>query len=159
MSSVYVPEFREGIELWVGRYSRYYWNCINMAEEKKFSGEILEVNCHVTVFYLSLVWVRIFRGLACCSYGRVDELVYFASLKEQHEIVVHHYIQVTFFLHFVSPVCVCVWVVWGVFCLSDLISMLLCLCVCLFIFLWLFIYWYHGLWSVGWCLEFRCYNL
>lgn len=27
------------------------------------------------------------------SYGRVDELVYFASLKEQHEIVVHHYIQ------------------------------------------------------------------
>jgi hypothetical protein len=28
-----------------------------------------------------------------CSYGRVDELVYFAGLKEQHEIVVHHYIQ------------------------------------------------------------------
>ncbi|CAI9275519.1 unnamed protein product [Lactuca saligna] len=27
------------------------------------------------------------------SYGRVDELVYFASLKEQHEIVIHHYIQ------------------------------------------------------------------
>ncbi|XP_028056878.1 vacuolar sorting protein 18-like isoform X7 [Camellia sinensis] len=27
------------------------------------------------------------------SYGRVDELVYFASLKEQYEIVVHHYIQ------------------------------------------------------------------
>ncbi|CAI9753952.1 unnamed protein product [Fraxinus pennsylvanica] len=27
------------------------------------------------------------------SYGRVDELVFFASLKEQHEIVVHHYIQ------------------------------------------------------------------
>ncbi|EEE68143.1 hypothetical protein OsJ_26247 [Oryza sativa Japonica Group] len=27
------------------------------------------------------------------SYGRVDELVYFAGLKEQHEIVVHHYIQ------------------------------------------------------------------
>ncbi|KAI4341061.1 hypothetical protein MLD38_025832 [Melastoma candidum] len=27
------------------------------------------------------------------SYGRVEELVYFASLKEQHEIVVHHYIQ------------------------------------------------------------------
>lgn len=30
----------------------------------------------------------------CCSYGRVEELVYFASLKEQHEIVIHHYIQV-----------------------------------------------------------------
>lgn len=28
------------------------------------------------------------------SYGRVDELVYFAGLKEQYEIVVHHYIQV-----------------------------------------------------------------
>ncbi|GJN39531.1 hypothetical protein PR202_gb28656 [Eleusine coracana subsp. coracana] len=28
-----------------------------------------------------------------CSYGRVDELVYFAALKEQYEIVVHHYIQ------------------------------------------------------------------
>ncbi|KAL7098474.1 hypothetical protein ACP275_09G019600 [Erythranthe tilingii] len=27
------------------------------------------------------------------SYGRVDELVFFAGLKEQHEIVVHHYIQ------------------------------------------------------------------
>lgn len=27
------------------------------------------------------------------SYGRVDELVFFASLKEQHDIVVHHYIQ------------------------------------------------------------------
>ncbi|KAK6919503.1 Pep3/Vps18/deep orange [Dillenia turbinata] len=27
------------------------------------------------------------------SYGKVDELVYFASLKEQYEIVVHHYIQ------------------------------------------------------------------
>ncbi|XP_006659889.1 vacuolar sorting protein 18 [Oryza brachyantha] len=27
------------------------------------------------------------------SYGRVDELVYFAGLKEQYEIVVHHYIQ------------------------------------------------------------------
>uniref|UniRef100_A0A0E0EIM0 Pep3/Vps18 beta-propeller domain-containing protein n=1 Tax=Oryza meridionalis TaxID=40149 RepID=A0A0E0EIM0_9ORYZ len=30
------------------------------------------------------------------SYGRVDELVYFAGLKEQHEIVVHHYIQYKF---------------------------------------------------------------
>jgi hypothetical protein len=29
-----------------------------------------------------------------CSYGRVDELVFFADLKEQYEIVVHHYIQV-----------------------------------------------------------------
>ncbi|GMN61189.1 hypothetical protein TIFTF001_030269 [Ficus carica] len=28
------------------------------------------------------------------SYGRVEELVFFASLKEQFEIVVHHYIQV-----------------------------------------------------------------
>uniref|UniRef100_A0A803N7L5 Pep3/Vps18/deep orange domain-containing protein n=1 Tax=Chenopodium quinoa TaxID=63459 RepID=A0A803N7L5_CHEQI len=27
------------------------------------------------------------------SYGRVDELVYFASLKGQYEIVIHHYIQ------------------------------------------------------------------
>nr|GME16291.1 vacuolar protein sorting-associated protein 18 homolog [Ipomoea batatas] len=27
------------------------------------------------------------------SYGRVDELVFFAGLKEQYEIVVHHYIQ------------------------------------------------------------------
>ncbi|CAB4274359.1 unnamed protein product [Prunus armeniaca] len=27
------------------------------------------------------------------SYGRVEELVFFASLKELHEIVVHHYIQ------------------------------------------------------------------
>ncbi|KAL0356149.1 UNVERIFIED_CONTAM: Vacuolar sorting protein 18 [Sesamum radiatum] len=27
------------------------------------------------------------------SYGRVDELVYFASLKEEYEIVIHHYIQ------------------------------------------------------------------
>ncbi|KAK4437266.1 Vacuolar sorting protein 18 [Sesamum alatum] len=27
------------------------------------------------------------------SYGRVDELVYFANLKEEYEIVVHHYIQ------------------------------------------------------------------
>ncbi|XP_024020984.1 vacuolar protein sorting-associated protein 18 homolog [Morus notabilis] len=27
------------------------------------------------------------------SYGRVEELVFFASLKEQYEIVVHHYIQ------------------------------------------------------------------
>ncbi|CAN4101721.1 unnamed protein product [Withania somnifera] len=27
------------------------------------------------------------------SYGRVDELVFFASLKEQYEIVLHHYIQ------------------------------------------------------------------
>lgn len=27
------------------------------------------------------------------SYGRVEELVYFAGLKEQYEIVVHHYIQ------------------------------------------------------------------
>ncbi|KAI3440706.1 Pep3_Vps18 domain-containing protein [Psidium guajava] len=27
------------------------------------------------------------------SYGRVEELVYFASLKEQYEIVVHHYVQ------------------------------------------------------------------
>ncbi|KAH9310908.1 hypothetical protein KI387_025943 [Taxus chinensis] len=26
-------------------------------------------------------------------YGRVDELVFFASLKEQHETVIHHYIQ------------------------------------------------------------------
>lgn len=32
--------------------------------------------------------------LEFCSYGRVDELVFFANLKEQHEIVVHHYIQV-----------------------------------------------------------------
>ncbi|EMS56180.1 hypothetical protein TRIUR3_02689 [Triticum urartu] len=30
------------------------------------------------------------------SYGRVDELVYFAGLKEQYEIVVHHYIQYKF---------------------------------------------------------------
>ncbi|CAI0550072.1 unnamed protein product [Linum tenue] len=30
------------------------------------------------------------------SYGRVEELVYFASLKEQHEIVIHHYIQYKF---------------------------------------------------------------
>jgi hypothetical protein len=29
-----------------------------------------------------------------CSYGRVEELVYFASLKEQYEIVIHHYVQV-----------------------------------------------------------------
>jgi hypothetical protein len=29
-----------------------------------------------------------------CSYGRVDELVFFAGLKKQYEIVVHHYIQV-----------------------------------------------------------------
>lgn len=29
-----------------------------------------------------------------CSYGRVEELVFFAGLKEQYEIVVHHYIQV-----------------------------------------------------------------
>ena len=28
------------------------------------------------------------------SYGRVDELVFFAGLKEQHELVIHHYIQV-----------------------------------------------------------------
>ncbi|KAI5567953.1 hypothetical protein BDE02_13G125700 [Populus trichocarpa] len=27
------------------------------------------------------------------SYGRVEELVYFASLKEQYEIVIHHYVQ------------------------------------------------------------------
>ncbi|XP_050205186.1 vacuolar sorting protein 18 [Mercurialis annua] len=27
------------------------------------------------------------------SFGRVEELVYFASLKEQYEIVIHHYIQ------------------------------------------------------------------
>ncbi|KAF4382554.1 hypothetical protein F8388_015382 [Cannabis sativa] len=27
------------------------------------------------------------------SYGRVEELVFFASLKEQYEIVIHHYIQ------------------------------------------------------------------
>ncbi|KAK1305276.1 hypothetical protein QJS10_CPB11g01003 [Acorus calamus] len=27
------------------------------------------------------------------SHGRIDELVYFASLKEHHEIAVHHYIQ------------------------------------------------------------------
>ncbi|KAL0417125.1 UNVERIFIED_CONTAM: Vacuolar sorting protein 18 [Sesamum latifolium] len=27
------------------------------------------------------------------SYGRVDELVYFANLKEEYEIVIHHYIQ------------------------------------------------------------------
>jgi hypothetical protein len=27
------------------------------------------------------------------SYGRVDELVYFANLKEQYDIVIHHYIQ------------------------------------------------------------------
>jgi hypothetical protein len=27
------------------------------------------------------------------SYGRVDELVFFANLKEQYEIVIHHYIQ------------------------------------------------------------------
>ncbi|KAF3633338.1 hypothetical protein FXO38_24719 [Capsicum annuum] len=27
------------------------------------------------------------------SYGRSDELVFFASLKEQYEIVLHHYIQ------------------------------------------------------------------
>ncbi|CAI0460869.1 unnamed protein product [Linum tenue] len=27
------------------------------------------------------------------SYGRVEELVYFAGLKEQHEIVIHHYLQ------------------------------------------------------------------
>ncbi|KAL4204894.1 hypothetical protein AMTRI_Chr01g112010 [Amborella trichopoda] len=27
------------------------------------------------------------------SYGRVDELIYFANLKEQYETVVHHYIQ------------------------------------------------------------------
>lgn len=39
-----------------------------------------------------------------CSYGRVDELVYFAGLKEQYEIVVHHYIQVSpFFLSFPFP--------------------------------------------------------
>ncbi|CAN1220528.1 Vacuolar sorting protein 18 [Linum perenne] len=30
------------------------------------------------------------------SYGRVEELVYFASLKEQYEIVIHHYIQYKF---------------------------------------------------------------
>uniref|UniRef100_A0A0E0LRW0 RING-type domain-containing protein n=1 Tax=Oryza punctata TaxID=4537 RepID=A0A0E0LRW0_ORYPU len=30
------------------------------------------------------------------SYGRVDELVYFAGLKDQYEIVVHHYIQYKF---------------------------------------------------------------
>eukprot|EP00250_Pteridium_aquilinum_P006787 c16631_g1_i1 orf=516-3560(-) len=27
------------------------------------------------------------------SYGRVEELIYFAGLKEQHETVIHHYIQ------------------------------------------------------------------
>lgn len=27
------------------------------------------------------------------SYGRVDELIFFAGLKEQHETVIHHYIQ------------------------------------------------------------------
>ncbi|MBA0791704.1 hypothetical protein Gohar_016270, partial [Gossypium harknessii] len=31
--------------------------------------------------------------ISFCSYGRVEELVYFASLKEQHEIVIHYYIQ------------------------------------------------------------------
>ncbi|QHO49534.1 vacuolar sorting protein 18-like [Arachis duranensis] len=30
------------------------------------------------------------------SYGRVDELVYFASLKGHYEIAVHHYIQYKF---------------------------------------------------------------
>lgn len=44
--------------------------------------------CYTTPHY-SFVFIILF-----CSYGRVDELVYFASLKEQHEIVVHHYIQV-----------------------------------------------------------------
>lgn len=32
-----------------------------------------------------------------CSYGRVEELVFFAGLKEQYEIVVHHYIQVPYY--------------------------------------------------------------
>ena len=30
------------------------------------------------------------------SYGRVEELVYFAGLKEQYETLVHHYVQVLY---------------------------------------------------------------
>jgi hypothetical protein len=34
------------------------------------------------------------QSIFFCSYGRVDELVFFAGLKKQYEFVVHHYIQV-----------------------------------------------------------------
>lgn len=30
------------------------------------------------------------------SYGRVEELVYFAGLKEQYETLIHHYVQVLY---------------------------------------------------------------
>lgn len=43
--------------------------------------------------YFSVFFYFVFFLLPC-SYGRVEELVYFANLKEQYEIVVHHYIQV-----------------------------------------------------------------
>lgn len=49
-------------------------------------------------------------GANSCSYGRVDELVYFASIKEQFEIVVHHYIQVLRAADFICgslSLCVC----------------------------------------------------
>ncbi|KAF7139323.1 hypothetical protein RHSIM_Rhsim07G0154000 [Rhododendron simsii] len=46
------------------------------------------------------------RVLLLNLYGQVDELVYFASLKQQYEIVVHHYIQVLMIpdLHLSIPV-------------------------------------------------------
>ncbi|KAF2591954.1 hypothetical protein F2Q70_00040006 [Brassica cretica] len=43
---------------------------------------------------MSVTWkTAVIRRKKQSYYGRVEELVYFANLKEQYEIVIHHYIQ------------------------------------------------------------------
>lgn len=68
---------------------------------------------HGSVLYF-FCWLKsnqilFFIWVISCSYGRVEELVYFASSKGQYEIVVRCYIQVLcIFILFFFYVCVCV---------------------------------------------------
>lgn len=45
-----------------------------------------------------------FLCMTVYSYGRVEELVYYAGLKEQYETLIHHFVQVVFFLFFFANV-------------------------------------------------------
>lgn len=38
--------------------------------------------------------------MTAISYGRVEELVYYAGLKEQYETLIHHFVQVVVFTVF-----------------------------------------------------------
>ncbi|XP_077238877.1 zinc ion binding protein isoform X2 [Tasmannia lanceolata] len=63
----------------------------NIASENEYQSTIKEFRAFLSDCKDVLDEATTMRLLE--SYGRVDELVYFASLKEHYELVVHHYIQ------------------------------------------------------------------